>query len=253
MKRLQGLAQAEIDLTWFFAGEYEGEMGKRSTMGGIIQAIRQGALVQMGPRDGGVSDRALDASEEERRIRRKLSVCPEEVVTILWYAFGPDPQIEGLDAFGRWPRVLLRLRETREAHARVSKAPFLEWLRKLAKKHGSGDTRMETQIAKKLVEQLRALVEVEVESALRVYEGGYTPSGVEYVSLRQISRALGIDDHTVAARIRALDVPSGATSNAANAKRLISTADLRRKWPEAAQAVMKTPKTGPGALLLPSS
>lgn len=79
------------DLRWYLHGWYEGEMGRRSTAGGQLDAIERGALVSGLQPGGEPGEREIRAAERLARVEAAWRRLPRDAADTLRSAYGPRP------------------------------------------------------------------------------------------------------------------------------------------------------------------
>lgn len=239
----------EQDLRWYYSGDYRGDMGERSTQGGIVFAI-QSCRAQMPGKAGDVSERQRYAAQRLDRISKRIKQCSIAHRALLAAAFGPttfagyDISKSGLAAFGQYPNAVLACPEAVKAKG-ASPASLPEWLVMKAatadgRTHsGKGEVSEADRVeADRVVKALREAAEARLAEALREY--GAPVEEVQApgeVSLRDIGRAMGVHHETAGAEAKRRGVVFSRRGDARNAKVRVSLDSLWLRWPEAAESV----------------
>jgi hypothetical protein len=224
----------EADLRWYHGREYEGEMGRRSSAGGLFDALERGAACQLGRRQGDVSDRARAAARRLRMIEQRLQPLAVGHRAVLASAFGPTVYA-GLECYGEYPGMMMACRAVAAEHQRSRTDRTLAmWLARLAHQVRHGEGRDQLAAANR-VTALRQLAEGGLAAALEAYDfsSAYTRA-VDTVSAREIAEAMQIDPKTAGAQITARGIQWNRRSQARNARGYIDTEELATRWPEAA-------------------
>jgi hypothetical protein len=186
--------QDESDLRWFHGREYEGQLGRRSNMGGIQDALERGAPCRLNAQVREAPDRARVVARLDG-IERRVRVLPIAHRAMLSAAFGPAIYA-GLECYGEYPGMLLASgAAAREHRASGTDRALAVWLARLAERVArAGEGRDE---AVRPVVRLRRLAEDELAQALAAYGARVERPEPGAVSLRELARAAGQSPTTV--------------------------------------------------------
>ena len=228
----------EEDLVYWANKFYEGDMGRRSTQGGIQSALEHGGYIGRAPSDG-ISDRAFVAAARLRRIMKRLEALTDEQRHVLRQAMLVRDLRGGLSAYGTYPGAVFACPEVIDLF-RADGGPQADprhltgWLASLAQRAtatGKRNKAAQKAEAQALVARIRTLATARLVDALQAYgcaiDGQPAP---KTVTAQELAQRLGVDESTVRRQIMKRKVRRIARRDGWR----IVTSDLALKWPEAA-------------------
>lgn len=144
------------DLRWFLQADYEGDVGRKSNLGGIVAQLELGCPTPQRNLAYDVSDAMLVAGGKLRRLERRwlaLDARSRQVLGLL-YASQQRP----LPEWGFLGVIVLNLRSAHVAHARSgARKSLASWLARLAANTGHAELR--ARLRWEAEERVRAAVE----------------------------------------------------------------------------------------------
>lgn len=226
------------EIQWLVRRDYEGEMGRRSTMGGILDVLERDALVQMPGKSGDISDGAVRAAARLRLALARFARCSGMQQAMLSSAFG-DGDPEDFKPYGEFPRAVLACPEALALrNALGDHRPLAVFLRSLASTAKKGRGKHQ-KVAVAHINRLRGATEERLVSALLAYgarvEGVSVPQSV---SVNQIAQATGLAHDTVKARLAEKGALPERRALQPRAAFRIPVRTLQTKWPEAANEII---------------
>lgn len=228
----------EQNLRWYYSKGYEADMGSRSTMGGILDAIERGASIRF-DKEGGVSQRALDACRRYARIRDQTYRCNLTQTAVLQATFGrfPPAHVKG-DPKTIWHELVGPLLHTAPSlvpsvarlyakdleHAKFSSASA--WLQHIAAS--------QKRRCIEVIGLIRSEAEQLVADAVARYRGdGKTEDRT--LGLREMALALGKHHSTVSAELVRRAVPVRGRRGPRGVAYRVRVADLEKYAPDIAE------------------
>jgi hypothetical protein len=228
----------EHDLCWYFNEDYKGDLGFRSTHGGIQDTLERGTSLGSSGVNPGVSERSLNAAKRLRLLLPRVRRLTPSHIQILRAAFTSRSDVPPL-CYGTFPTAVLGCSDVidlyrHDGHSDPSK--MTAWLWSL---QGQTTAKKEaTRVAAaNLIEGIKQATEKELLAALQAYgaDARIPPeSGPTTVNLTDMMIALRMDRRTILAKLDELgmnvETRKGATTR-------IPFIELKAIWPEAAHLI----------------